>query len=126
MRLRWLTAAELQNMDSEAQTCLLDLARRGVLLCDPAPESLNDLVSGEQTLDQMQWLDVAAVFPIGDAADADAGIAFLGEVGDDRGVRGAVAEGAVDGFADVVGEAGDFAVAMGDYGWGIHSFLVLG
>src|SRR5438128_74655 len=59
---RWLTTAELQNMDGEARMCLLDLARRGVLLCDPAPESLNDLVDGEEVLEQMQWHDVAAVY----------------------------------------------------------------
>ena len=59
---RWLLAGELQGMDGEAQARLLDLARRGILLSDPAPQELDDLADGEQVLKEMQWHDLAAVY----------------------------------------------------------------
>jgi putative peptide maturation dehydrogenase len=59
---RWLMPAELLSKQEEVQARLLDLAKRGVLLSDPAPEGWDDLVPGEQGLEKMQWLDLAAVY----------------------------------------------------------------
>jgi len=59
---RWLTVAELKILDEDAQARLLDLAHRGVLLSDPAPEGWDDLVPSEQVFEDMQWLDLAAVY----------------------------------------------------------------
>ena len=47
---------------ADAPARLADLARRGILLSDPASEKWSDLVEGEQTLERMQWYDVAAVY----------------------------------------------------------------
>ena len=47
---------------SKADARVLDLARRGILLSDPCAEGWEHLATGEQTLEQAHWLDVAAVY----------------------------------------------------------------
>ncbi len=66
-----LTVAELQLamtlpeqtwLECKPSASLLDLASRGILLSDPPVDGWEHLASGEQTLEQAHWLDVAAVF----------------------------------------------------------------
>lgn len=52
----------LECKAAQADARMLDLARRGILLSDPPAEGWEHLASGEQTLEQAQWLDVAAVY----------------------------------------------------------------
>ena len=59
---RWLTTDEVQSIEPEARVRLLDLAKRGVLLCEPASENWGDLAEGEEVLEQMQWHDLAAAY----------------------------------------------------------------
>ena len=59
---RWLASSELQALDADTRSRLLELARRGVLLADPAFAQCEDLASGEELLEQTRWHDVAAVF----------------------------------------------------------------
>ena len=46
----------------ERDTRMLDLSRRGILLSDPPAYGWEQLATGEQTLEQAHWLDVAAVY----------------------------------------------------------------
>src|SRR5262245_60541801 len=59
---RWRESPELLGMEEEAKTRLVDLARRGILISDPPFEGWEELASGEQVLEQTQWLDLAAVY----------------------------------------------------------------
>ena len=47
---------------SKADARMLELARRGIVLSDPCAEGWEHLATGEQTLEQAHWLDVAAVY----------------------------------------------------------------
>ena len=49
-------------LECKASVGLVDLASRGILLADPPADGWEQLASGEQTLEQAHWLDVAAVY----------------------------------------------------------------
>lgn len=58
---RWLTASELDAIPAESKVQLIDLARRGVVMCDPPPPEWADLARGEELLQLAHWYDLAAV-----------------------------------------------------------------
>jgi putative peptide maturation dehydrogenase len=58
----WVPVSEVHGMSDELCLQLLELARRGVLLCDPPANGWEDLSSGEEILERGQWLDIAAVY----------------------------------------------------------------
>jgi len=57
-----MTLPEQTWLECKATVSLVDLANRGILLCDPPADGWEDLATGEQTLEQAHWLDVAAVY----------------------------------------------------------------
>jgi len=58
---RWLTPDEVRAMRPELLNRVLDLAGRGILLCDPAPDGLDGIAEAEEVMEQMQWFDLAAL-----------------------------------------------------------------
>jgi putative peptide maturation dehydrogenase len=57
---RWVSPTQLRRL-GKASAMLADLAARGILLADPAPEQWRDLVDGEDAIVEMQWDETAAV-----------------------------------------------------------------
>jgi putative peptide maturation dehydrogenase len=58
---QWLTSRP-NTGELTTHLILMDLAERGLILSDPSPKQWSDLLRGEQTLAQSQWLDLAAVY----------------------------------------------------------------
>jgi putative peptide maturation dehydrogenase len=52
----------LERKVLEVDVRMLDFARRGIVLSDPCAEGWENLATGEQTLEQAHWLDLAAVY----------------------------------------------------------------
>jgi putative peptide maturation dehydrogenase len=59
---KWVSLSEIGGLSDDAVMNVRDLAQRGVLLSDPAPQTLADLVPGEETLQRTQWEEIAAVY----------------------------------------------------------------
>ncbi len=58
---RWVGQAEIPDLEA-VWTELVGLAKRGLVLADPAVDAWSDLAAAEQTLERIHWHDVAAVF----------------------------------------------------------------
>jgi len=53
---------DVMGVTDEERSQLLDLAQRGVLLCDPAPGDWHDLAAKEEVLTRTHWAELTAVY----------------------------------------------------------------